>query len=199
MQPTRLGIRTLSDVVALLDTEDGRAGVRSFVERRERGSRVSERHRAAPGGQVELFVDYVHDRRAHTVLSSDQPLSSGDKPAGDACGPRPSPRLTRSPNVAGMTSQATLCDLFAATAAERHGDLALRAANGAVNLSWGEYTDQVECGNQRLARAEQIKDFVPIAEDWAAGGDELTPTMNLKRKPIAEMHANEIENLYGGG
>jgi hypothetical protein len=35
---------------------------------------------------------------------------------------------------------------------------------------------------------------VPIAEDWAAGGDELTPTMNLKRKPIAEMHANEIEN-----
>lgn len=134
MQPTRLRIRTLSDVVALLDTEDGRAGVRSFVERRERGSRVGERHRVAPGGLVELFVEYVQDRRAHTVLSSDQPLSSGDKPAVDPCGPRPSPRLTRSPTVAGMTSQATLCDLFAATAAERHGELALRAADRAT--SW---------------------------------------------------------------
>ena len=89
MQPRRLRIRTLSDVVALLDAEDGRA---------------------------------------------DQPLSSGDKPAGDPCGPRPSPRLTRSPTVAGMTSQATLCDLFAATAVERHGDLALRAGDRAT--SW---------------------------------------------------------------
>jgi long-subunit acyl-CoA synthetase (AMP-forming) len=39
---------------------------------------------------------------------------------------------------------------------------------------------------------------VLIAEDWVAGGDELTPTMKLKRKPIADKYANEFENLYGG-
>jgi long-chain acyl-CoA synthetase len=32
--------------------------------------------------------------------------------------------------------------------------------------------------------------------DWPPGGDELTPTMKLKRRPIAEKYAVEIEELY---
>jgi long-subunit acyl-CoA synthetase (AMP-forming) len=31
---------------------------------------------------------------------------------------------------------------------------------------------------------------------WEPGGDELTPTMKLRRKPIAEKYAEEIGALY---
>jgi long-subunit acyl-CoA synthetase (AMP-forming) len=54
----------------------------------------------------------------------------------------------------------------------------------------------IDAGNARLARVEQIKKFTIIPGDWEPGGDELTPTMKLKRKPIAEKYAEEIEALY---
>ena len=39
-----------------------------------------------------------------------------------------------------------------------------------------------------MSRVEQIKKFTILPEEWAPGGDELTPTMKLKRKPIAEKY-----------
>jgi long-subunit acyl-CoA synthetase (AMP-forming) len=54
----------------------------------------------------------------------------------------------------------------------------------------------VEAANQRLARVEQIKKFHIVEGDWLPGGDELTPTMKLKRKPIDQKYASEIEALY---
>ena len=54
----------------------------------------------------------------------------------------------------------------------------------------------VDQANAQLARVEQIKRFRIIEEEWLAGGDELTPTMKLKRKPVAEKYAAEIEELY---
>jgi long-subunit acyl-CoA synthetase (AMP-forming) len=54
----------------------------------------------------------------------------------------------------------------------------------------------VDAANEKLARVEQIKKFTLIAGDWAPGGDELTPTMKLKRKPIAEKYEDEIEGMY---
>jgi long-subunit acyl-CoA synthetase (AMP-forming) len=54
----------------------------------------------------------------------------------------------------------------------------------------------VDVANARLARVEQIKKFTIVPGDWAPGGDELTPTMKLKRKPIAEKYAAEIEAMY---
>jgi long-subunit acyl-CoA synthetase (AMP-forming) len=57
----------------------------------------------------------------------------------------------------------------------------------------------VNAANERLSRVEQIKRFTVLPTDWLPGGDELTPTMKLKRKPIAQKYAAEIEAMYTGG
>jgi long-subunit acyl-CoA synthetase (AMP-forming) len=54
----------------------------------------------------------------------------------------------------------------------------------------------VERANTRLARVEQIKAYRVLSSTWAPGGDELTPTMKLKRKVIATKYAADIEQLY---
>jgi long-subunit acyl-CoA synthetase (AMP-forming) len=56
----------------------------------------------------------------------------------------------------------------------------------------------VEQANSHLSRVEQIKHFTILPTDWLPGGDELTPTMKLKRKPIGQKYATEIEALYTG-
>ncbi len=58
--------------------------------------------------------------------------------------------------------------------------------------------EAVDAANAKLARVEQVKKFTILPDEWAPGGDELTPTMKLKRKPIAEKYAAEIEALYAG-
>jgi long-chain acyl-CoA synthetase len=54
----------------------------------------------------------------------------------------------------------------------------------------------IKDANSRLARVEQIKKFRILPEVWEPGGDEVTPTMKLKRKPIAAKYAEQIEALY---
>ncbi|HEY7932553.1 MAG TPA: AMP-dependent synthetase/ligase [Solirubrobacteraceae bacterium] len=54
----------------------------------------------------------------------------------------------------------------------------------------------IDAANSRLARVEQIKKFTIVRGDWLPGGDELTPTMKLKRKPIAAKYSAEIESMY---
>ena len=54
----------------------------------------------------------------------------------------------------------------------------------------------VQEANTHLSRVEQIKRFRILPDEWMPGGEELTPTMKLKRKPIAAKYAAEIEALY---
>jgi long-chain acyl-CoA synthetase len=54
----------------------------------------------------------------------------------------------------------------------------------------------VDAANAKLARVEQIKKFTIVEGDWLPGGDELTPTMKLKRKPIDRKYADAIEAMY---
>jgi long-subunit acyl-CoA synthetase (AMP-forming) len=57
----------------------------------------------------------------------------------------------------------------------------------------------IEQANQHLSRVEQIKKLTIVPGDWLPGGDELTPTMKLKRRPIAAKYAAEIDAMYAGG
>jgi len=51
-------------------------------------------------------------------------------------------------------------------------------------------------GNAKLARVEQIKRFRVLPTLWEPGGDEITLTMKLKRRPIVTKYSAEIEELY---
>ncbi len=87
---------------------------------------------------------------------------------------------------------------FAPMYASQHGitDTSLEAL--ATDEQVREAVQQgVDEANEKLARVEQIKKFVVVGGDWLPGGDELTPTMKLKRKPIAEKYAEAIEGMYG--
>src|SRR4051794_26379950 len=56
----------------------------------------------------------------------------------------------------------------------------------------------VDAANAKLARVEQIKKFTIVRGDWLPGGDELTPTMKLKRRPIDQKYGEAIEGMYAG-
>jgi long-subunit acyl-CoA synthetase (AMP-forming) len=77
-------------------------------------------------------------------------------------------------------------DFFAAWRA-RNGDADVHAA----------VQEAVDKANASLSRPEAIKKWTLLEQDWAPGGDELTPTMKLKRRPIGEKYAAEIAAMYG--
>jgi long-chain acyl-CoA synthetase len=81
----------------------------------------------------------------------------------------------------------------AAQAAGKEPSVAEFAADPGIRK---EVEEAVEQANANLSRVEQIKSFELLAEEWLPGGDELTPTMKLKRKPIAEKYSEVIEGLY---
>ena len=56
--------------------------------------------------------------------------------------------------------------------------------------------EAIDAANERLARVEGVKKFTIVEGDWLPSGDELTPTMKLKRKPIAQKYAQQIDAMY---
>jgi long-chain acyl-CoA synthetase len=55
---------------------------------------------------------------------------------------------------------------------------------------------EVESANARLSRVEQLKTWHVMDADWLADSDELTPTMKLRRRPIATKYATLIDDMY---
>lgn len=96
-------------------------------------------------------------------------------------------------NVALITLDADFAPVFAQQhGIEDHSPASL-AAEPKIRE---EVAAAVERGNAGLARVEQVKKFELLPSDWQPGGDELTPTMKLKRRPIARKYEAEIESLY---
>jgi long-chain acyl-CoA synthetase len=50
--------------------------------------------------------------------------------------------------------------------------------------------------NQQLARVEQVKKFQILPRPFGIDSGELTPTLKIKRKVVAQKYAREIEAMY---
>jgi long-subunit acyl-CoA synthetase (AMP-forming) len=96
-------------------------------------------------------------------------------------------------NTALIVLDADFAPAWAALHGIEAGDLAALADAPAVREA---VQADVDRANDKLARVEQIKRFTILPGDWAPGGEELTPTMKLKRKPIAAKYAEAIEAMY---
>ena len=99
-------------------------------------------------------------------------------------------------NVALIVLDPDACAAYAARAGLPDASPAALCEDGGLVAA---VTAAVEQANAGLSRVEQIKTFRILPVDWLPGGDELTPTMKLKRKPISEKYAAEIEALYATG
>jgi long-chain acyl-CoA synthetase len=96
-----------------------------------------------------------------------------------------------------ITALLTLDPDAAGAWAEKHGIEEREPAALAENPRVIEEVQRgVDSANEALARVEGVKRFKILPAPWEPGGDELTPTMKLKRKPIADKYADEIEALY---
>ncbi|WP_084270141.1 AMP-dependent synthetase/ligase [Patulibacter minatonensis] len=83
---------------------------------------------------------------------------------------------------------------------------ALRASCGLAEAPFAELSQHPEVlsevdravreGNEKLARVEQIKSYRVLDHVWLPASDQLTPTAKLKRGPIEERYAAQIDELY---
>jgi long-chain acyl-CoA synthetase len=52
--------------------------------------------------------------------------------------------------------------------------------------------------NRDKASFEQVKRFRILPRDFSLEEDEVTPTMKLRRRVVADHFAGDIEDLYAG-
>lgn len=85
-------------------------------------------------------------------------------------------------------------DACAAYAAKTGADATTLATDPTVLALLQAGIDQANSG---LARVEQVKKFTVLPEAWEPGGEELTPTMKLKRRVVSDKYADVIDAMYG--
>jgi long-chain acyl-CoA synthetase len=75
-----------------------------------------------------------------------------------------------------------------ATVADLADDAELRAAVQAA----------IDDANKAVSKAEAIKAFRILPEDWTVDSGHLTPSMKVKRNVVLKDYAAEVESLYSG-
>ncbi len=58
------------------------------------------------------------------------------------------------------------------------------------------YEGRIQMAQSELSAYEQVKKFTLLSKPFTMEADELTPTLKMKRKVIAEHYAKEIEAMY---
>ena len=96
-------------------------------------------------------------------------------------------------NTALIVLDADVAAAFAAAHGLADARPAVLAGEAAVQR---EILAGIESANARLSRVEQIKRHMILPLAWEPGSEELTPTMKLRRKAIANKYAEEIDAMY---
>ncbi len=84
--------------------------------------------------------------------------------------------------------------------AKRHGVEAATAADLARDPDvLTEVQRAVDAANEHLARVEQVRRFTVLPAEWTPESGELTPTLKMRRRVIADRYAADIDAMYTEG
>jgi len=84
-----------------------------------------------------------------------------------------------------------------ASAATAAGSPARDAESASSCATFRAYIEkEIERVNERLARVQTVKRFTILPRELSIDAGELTPTLKLKRKVIAQRYAKEIDSMF---
>ena len=84
--------------------------------------------------------------------------------------------------------------------AERNGKPAGATAAELVDdpTLLAELQKAVDDANLAVSKAEAIRKFVVLPEDWTEEGGQITPSLKVKRSVVMARYADDVERLYAG-
>jgi long-chain acyl-CoA synthetase len=176
-----LGYRNLPDKTAEVMTDDG------FLRTGDIGVLDEDDYLTIVDRKKEIIINAagknMSPANVEAALKASSPLIGQAACIGDG----------RSYNTALIVLDSDFAPAWAAQHGIEDASLEALAHNDEMRTAVQE---GVDAANAKLARVEQIKKFTIVEGDWLPGGEELTPTMKLKRKPIDAKYADTIEAMY---
>ena len=83
--------------------------------------------------------------------------------------------------------------------AERHGKTGSTAAELSADPDLlAELQSAVDEANLAVSKAEAIRKFAVLREDWTEEGGQITPSLKVKRSVVMARYADDVERLYAG-
>jgi long-chain acyl-CoA synthetase len=176
-----LGYRNLPEQTADVMTDDG------FLRTGDIGRLDEDNYLTIVDRKKEIIINAagknMSPANVEAALKASSPLIGQAACIGDG----------RSYNTALIVLDSDFAPAWAAQHGIEDASLEALAHNDAMRAAVQE---GVDAANSKLARVEQIKRFTIVEGDWLPGGDELTPTMKLKRRPIDAKYAETIDAMY---